>query len=232
MVEIHRFVERCSTNLCISIILLFFSFEIHSQEKSLELIYTPDEVVQFFTSDQIQNLYLVNDKNEVVKYNAQGIEAFRYNNNTLGELALIDAFDPFNLLLYYPEYMTIVILDRTLNEMHRVNLSDLGYFDVQSIGMASDNNIWIYDELNYALVKIDKDGKALIKSDPLNLILPRTPDIHRINENEQKVYLNDPSLGLLVFDVFGSFEKTIDIKGLNTFQIISPHLIYPENNQW
>jgi hypothetical protein len=50
-------------------------------------------------------------------------------------------------------------------------------------------------------------------------------------ERDNKVYLNDPAIGVLVFDIFGSYEKTIPVKGLKKFQILQDQIVYFENNQ-
>jgi len=66
-----------------------------------------------FTTDQLRNVYTVTKTNEVIKYTPSGQIQFRYNNNTLGNLAFIDATDPFNLLLFYPDFRRVILLDRT-----------------------------------------------------------------------------------------------------------------------
>ena len=50
-------------------------------------------------------------------------------------------------------------------------------------------------------------------------------------ERDNKVYMNDPNIGILVFDIFGSYEKTIPLKGLRKFQILQDQVIYFDNNQ-
>jgi hypothetical protein len=45
-------------------------------------------------------------------------------------------------------------------------------------------------------------------------------------EYNNKVYLNDPINGVLVFDVYGTYLKTIPIYHLNTFQVKENYMLY------
>ena len=47
-----------------------------------------------------------------------------------------------------------------------------------------------------------------------------------LTEYDQRVYLNDPQQGILVFDAFGTYLKTIPVKGLFHFQCQSREIIY------
>jgi hypothetical protein len=44
--------------------------------------------------------------------------------------------------------------------------------------------------------------------------------------NNEFVYLNDPLVGILVFDIFGSYQKTIPILGLKKFAVKEGKIIY------
>ena len=50
-------------------------------------------------------------------------------------------------------------------------------------------------------------------------------------EKDNAVYLNDPSIGIMVFDIFGNYSKTVPIKGLKKFQVFQDQIVYFENNR-
>ena len=180
----------------------------------------------FFTTDKVQQIYAVTPQNEVIKYSPDGQEIFRFNNNTLGRLGHIDATDPFNLLLFYPDFQIAITLDRTMSITGEFNLQDLGIFNVQAMATARDNDIWLYDELNFQLKKISREGIVQSSSEDLNLLLGQAPDVKSIEARENFVYLNAPAIGLLVFDNFGNYHKTIPIQDIQQFQILDKRLIY------
>ena len=80
---------------------------------------------RLITTDKLQQLYVVTVDNDVIKFSPQGKELFRFTNNTLGELTHIDVTNPFSVLLYYPDYLTVYTLDRTLNKTGEFNFLEL-----------------------------------------------------------------------------------------------------------
>ncbi|MEO1627950.1 MAG: hypothetical protein AAFV25_22565 [Bacteroidota bacterium] len=187
---------------------------------------------QYFTTDKLQQCYAISPTNELIKYNREGKELFRYNNNWLGELAIVDATNPFNLFLYYPEYMTVITLDRTLNETSTYNFFDLDLTDVQAAGMSNDNNIWLYDNIRFTLKKIDRQGNVLLESNNLNLAIGHSIDPNFLVERNNQVYLNDPELGILVFDNFANYLHTLPLKSLRHFQVGEYLLSFQQNQQF
>ena len=50
-------------------------------------------------------------------------------------------------------------------------------------------------------------------------------------EYNNKIYLNNPSTGVLIFDIYGTYYKTIPIKNLHNFQPIADWIYYISNNK-
>lgn len=197
-----------------------------------ELIKKIDIQAKWMATDKLQQLYLITTENEVIKYSPEGTELFRFSNNTLGDLTHIDITNPFSVLLYYPDFLTIYTLDRTLNKTGEFSLFDLNLTNVETVGMSNDNNVWLYDFVFYRIKKINRKGEVLRES-IINLSnefeSPLQPNF--ILERENWLYVNDPNLGILVFDIYAQYQKTIDIKNLTHFQIIDNQLIYKEKEQ-
>lgn len=183
----------------------------------------------FFTTDNLQNTYLFDENQEVIKYNSEGKETYRYSNTRLDEPTYIDATDPFNLLVFYKNYQTVVLLDRTMNPTATFNFINFDLFNINAVGISSNNSIWVYDELNFRLKKIDRNGKVVQESEDLGLLLDMEIQPNLLIEREQMVFVNDPNIGLLVFDFFGQYMKILDIKNLTDFQIIENRLVFQEN---
>lgn len=185
-----------------------------------------------FTTDNLQQIYTIDGENELVKYNVEGVELFRYSNNRLGKLQLVDASNPLNPLLFYPDYQIAIILDRTLNPSTQINLLGLAEL-VQSpaIALGVDNQIWLYDEMNFKLRKLNQSGMITDNSEDLSLLFTGIPNIKQLDANNIYVVANAPETGLLVFDNFGQFDKEIPIKGVEYFQLEDKRLIYQKEGQ-
>lgn len=187
---------------------------------------------KFITTDKLQQLYAVTPKNEVIKYAPDGTELYRFSNNILGDLAYIDTTDPFNLLLYYPDYQLIIPLDRTMNKIGELSLVDANALQVRAIGLSNDGNVWLYDEATFRLRKVDQNGQTLAESQNLSLLLPQAPKPAQLVARENQVYLADPEMGILVFNNFGQFNKTLDLKGISAFQVLENRLVFQEGNKF
>ena len=191
-----------------------------------ELLYTIKIAAKNFTTDKLQNVYLLTPENEVIKYTPDGKEQFRYPNKTLGDVACLDATNPFHLLLFFPQHQTVLTLDRTMNLSGRFNLLQFGLFQVNAVGMASDGRLWAYDEVDFRLKKMDADGTVMAEGSDLSLVLGQALRPNFLVEKGQLVYLNVPDQGILVFDIFGQYQKTLPLKGLKEFHVFDDQLIY------
>lgn len=192
---------------------------------SFRLLYTLPLEAQWFTVDKLQQVYLITGQNEVVKYRPDGREQFRYNNNTRGELAYIDATDPFNLLLFYPELQGIATLDRTMNETGWLLLFSAQIINATAVALAPDNNIWVYDQAAFQLRKIGRDGAQLTTTDNLSAQLGRPPFARQAIARENMVYLYDPGQGVFIFDNFGQFHQLLDLSGFTQLQVLDGNLL-------
>ena len=186
---------------------------------------------KLFSTDKLQQAYLVNAKNELTKLSPNGDILFRYNNNRLGSLQHIDVANPFNILLYYPDFRTVITLDRTLSQTGEFNLYDLDVIEVETVAMSNDNNIWLYDDVGFKLKKINHKGKTLLESDNLSMTLGTTLKPNFIMERDNQVFVNDPLHGIFVFDNFASYIKKINVLDLDYFQIFNDQLIYLQDGK-
>ena len=124
-----------------------------SDSLNYKLLYTIPKSTPLFATDRLQQLYYLDASNQINKTNNQGQALFQYSNRSLGTPQSIDAFDPFEVMVFYQDFGTILILDRTLNELFRLNLQDFGYFGIEAIARANDNNFWIFNPFSFQLEK-------------------------------------------------------------------------------
>ncbi len=184
-----------------------------------------------FTIDKLQQIYLVTDRNEVIKHDPRGREVFRFNNNFLEDIGKLDPSDPFNVLLYYPEYLSVITLDRTMSKTGEFDLSNLNLIRVNALGSTNDNNVWLYDEVSFSLKKINRAGDVLKESVNLNLKLGYSGKPNFLIERSNMVFVNDPDYGILVFSNLGEYDSVIDLKGLNDFQVLGEQIVFQRGNK-
>lgn len=180
--------------------------------------------------DNFGNFYTVGD-NQIIKFDRMGNKFQIYQEVKYGKIGAVDISNPMKIVVYYPDFMQAVLLDRFLAYFTTYNFFDLGYQNVTAVGMSSDGFLWFYDNLNYTLKKIDQTGKIQLQSQPVNQLINTVITPNFIMEKSGQVYVNDPAVGVLVFDNFGAYYKTIPIKGLQRFQIFQDQIVYFEEGK-
>ena len=183
------------------------------------------------TTDQFGNIYIISPKNEIVKYDSEGNELFRYSNSRLGGISYFDAGNPFNLLLFYKSFNTVKILDRTLTETGVFHLFDMGLFNANCMSVSDDKHLWIFDKDNHQLKKFHFSGRLVVASQQLNQLLQKNLSPSMIKEIGNRVYLYDGASGIYVFDVLGKFLHFYPYQGIENFKVLSDKLFLFKNNE-
>lgn len=194
------------------------------------LLATYESKANLVAVDQFGNFYVVAD-NRIEKFSPDGKFLYRYEEYRYGKFGMLDVTNPMKLLIYYPDFLTVTTLDRFLAPITTYNFFQLGYQNITAVASSADNRLWFYDNVDFKLKKIDETGKLYRVSQPLNIITGYAPLPNFIIEKDNKVYVNDPEVGILLFDIFGGYSKTIPIKGLKKFQVLKEQIIYFEDNR-
>src|SRR5204863_3248510 len=125
------------------------------------------------------------------------------------QASLIDVSNPLKVLLYYRDFATIVVLDRFLNVLNIIDLRKQNILQARAIGQSYDNKIWLYDEVENKLKKIDEDGKLLMETPDFRQLFGQAPIPHKIFDEDKYIYLYDSARAVFVFDYYGAFKTKI-----------------------
>lgn len=195
------------------------------QDTSLKLLRVMKGDIIDFTVDNLDNIYVLNSRNQVKKFNSNGDSAAVYNDvKKFGQATLIDVSNPLKILLFYRDFATVVMLDRFLNVVNTVDLRKQGVLQAKAIGQSYDNKIWVYDELEAKLKKIDEDGKILQETIDFRLLLSQSVMPVKITDENKYVYLYDPAKGVFVFDYFGALKNGILIQHWQNFKVSGKYI--------
>ncbi|MEM7103196.1 MAG: hypothetical protein AAF502_08710 [Bacteroidota bacterium] len=210
----------------LSLILIACFSSMAQDSLKYQLSATLDIKASYLVTDVLQNIYAVDEDGELIKFSPEGEELYRFNEFTLGMPTLIDATNPFKVLLYYPEFQTVVTLDNTLSKTGSFDLFDLDFDIIEALCFSNDGNIWLYDPISFKVKKIDNSARTLLSSSDLSLVLESALEPSFLLERENWLFVNDPESGILVFDVYGEYSKTLDMPGLRSFQVVDGRIIY------
>jgi len=160
-----------------------------------------------FSTDNMGNILLVNADNELIKYNSRFDSVASYKNLSAGNLSVIDAGNPLQILLYYSEQNTLILLDRQLNLINTIDLNGAGINKVSAITRSYDNNFWLFDEWSNTIKKIDNNGAVLMTSTEFRLLKEGAHAPQKMMDNGGSLYLYDTAGGWMVFDYYLGLQK-------------------------
>jgi hypothetical protein len=179
-----------------------------------------------FTVDNLGNVYELNMSGQLKKTGPDGDSLAIYNDVThYGKISYVDVTNPLKVLLYYRDFGTVVILDRFLNKVSNIDLRKQGLFQVRAIGQSYDNNVWVYDELDSKLKRIDENGRTVDQSTDFKLLFDSIPVPEFIVDQNKLVYLYDENKGVYIFDYYGAFKNRIRFTGWIDFTVIGNILL-------
>ncbi|MDA9563398.1 hypothetical protein N9R81_01840 [Flavobacteriales bacterium] len=207
------------------IVLLGFLF---SPIQEMKIVSSRTVVANNFTSDNIGNMYFI-DGNSIVKEQANGNTPNRYSNTAYGEIKHFDVLNPMQLLLYYPDLAKIVFLDNTLSVHHDVSLVNYELDQVSLVCSSVNSGFWVYDQLSMQLIRFNQQVHRIQETGNIVQILGMEINPTFLAESNNHVYLSDPEKGVFVFDIFGTYLKTIPIQGIKSFQVDEENLYYLQN---
>lgn len=211
-------------------ILLIISPACFAQSK-YKLIASIDAQADFFTTDNQSNIYVVKG-NELTKYNKTGKLLYKYSNKNLGNIDFIDASNMMRPLVYYKNFLQVVFLDNTLSmDSEPISLDKMGYQQAQLVCTSHNNNFWLFDQQNIQLVRISKTLETVIQTGNLSVLLNLSLQPNYLLEYDNRVYLNNPTSGVLIFDIYGTYYKTFPVKQLEHFQPIGDEIYYLTENK-
>jgi hypothetical protein len=174
-----------------------------------------------FTIDKLDNIYLLNTTDQLKKISTSGDSTGVYNDMLkYGKLYSMDATNPLKLLLYYKNFSTIVMLDRSLNLLNSINLREHNIFKVKAVASAYDNNTWLFDEGDNKLKKTDENGAVLVETVDFSTIFDTVPSPAKIIDQAGLVYLYDPNKGFYIFDYYGTLKNNIPFLHWSNIEVI------------
>lgn len=162
-----------------------------------------------FSVDNLDNIYVITGS-QLRKLNEKGDSICAYNDvKRFGNPSYIDVTNPLKILVYYKNFTTVAVLDRNLSIRNIIDFRKQDIFQVKAIAGAYDNNIWLFDEAENKLKKIDEQGNPLMETTGFNLLFDTVPVPLRVIDRDDFVYLYDPEKGFYIFDHYGSFKSRL-----------------------
>jgi hypothetical protein len=182
--------------------------------------------------DPYGNIFLSTNDGILTKYDEKGQILAEYTNKRWGTPSVIDASNPMQIIVFYPAYQVIRVFNKNLIEIATLELIQLGFGQVTAVCAAADGGVWIYDNYQFGLRKLDKQGRSLLSA--IN------KDYERATPFDSTLFFKDygdrlvAQLGahtLATFTPFGQFEHYQNFAGCEALFADGQSVIYLENGR-
>jgi hypothetical protein len=184
-----------------------------------------------FNVDNLDNIFLITGTNQLKKFDGNGDSVAVFNDvKRYGNPSSIDVSNPLKILLYYKNFSTVLVLDRLLNIRNTINFRKQNIFSVNTIAGSYDNNIWIFDEEDYKLKKIDEQGNQLMETTGWRLLFDSVPSPKQLIDRDNFVYLYDPEKGFYIFDYYGGFKNRLAFLNWDNVEVSGRNMYGFSNN--
>ncbi|MBZ4189667.1 hypothetical protein [Niabella beijingensis] len=184
-------------------------------------------------ADNLENIYLLTASNQLKKLNEKGDSVAVYNNvKKLGEASLLDVSNPLRVLLYYRNFATLVMLDRLLNAVNTIDLRAQHIFNAEAVGLSYDGKIWLYDNMENVLKKIDDKGSVLFKTPDFRQLFNDAPAPQQIIDRNKLIYIYDSARGIYIFDYYGTYKGKLAITNWQDLRITDKYIFGNDNNRF
>ena len=135
-----------------NIFLIFMTFLIVEITFSQNAIYTEniDKTLlltdTFLGFDNQQNQYSIKDN--VLSKNSKLIN-YQYKNVSLGKITRVDFQNPLQIVVFYNDFNTAILLDNQLNETKKIDFNLLSEaVNIDAIALSSQNQLWFFDAIS------------------------------------------------------------------------------------
>ncbi|MDN3690665.1 hypothetical protein [Cyclobacterium jeungdonense] len=191
-------------------------------------LHRPDKL----SVDRRGNIFVSDQNGYLRQFSEQGDSLNIYAPAFSSVLTQLDAFWTVTIFLYSASLQQFEILDRFLNPISRNSIPDLGITGyISQASQGNNHGLWLYDEADLSLKKIDRSSGNTIQRQPLMALLPQSSlQVIQILERKNLLFLQIASEGMHLFDNQANYIKKIDIPGNLPAFIDNENIYSLENN--
>jgi hypothetical protein len=195
--------------------LLLFALSLPAGILRAQVPFTPlrtiDSKASQVTIDKLGNIYTL-EGSRLTCLDSTGKLKATFSNFSDGVYTSVDVNDPLKILLYSREFSRIRFLDQNLAQKSgEVDLSAQGYPNVLLACTSYESGFWIYDATGMQVVRFNSRGEQEQTSGNIAALAGFAPVPVFMTECDNMLYIADTAKGILIFDRYGAYLKTLPI---------------------
>lgn len=186
---------------------------------------------------------LIATKGNLTKLDFSGNFIANYHPLFPGKIKCIDAKDPRRILLYYKTYSYILFLNQDLTNAGSLSFYNLNRnpqpidLSINNLGFSSlaclddyNDAYWVYDANTTEIVLLDQENRIDFRGDALDELMDFEPQPNFMMMEDNRLFINNPSTGVYIFDENGRFVRKLALFGLKKIQVHEDMLFYASNS--
>jgi hypothetical protein len=165
----------------------------------------PLSVSKFIGYDNYDHLYTVTD---MVLRKENATQGYKFTDFQLGNITSVDIINPFNVVVFYAQTNTVLLLDNKLSLIEQINFNLLeDVANISRVSNAGGNKLWLFnaDSQQLELYNYRNNTKNSISLPIAEIPTDQSSDF---NYN----YILTPR-GVKVYTVFGGLVKSVAFQG-------------------
>lgn len=192
----------------------FFCLAIIAQE-SINTVKQSDSALAcdlFLGYDNQKNIYSI--KNNIL-FKKSDITTYQYNNLSLGKITNVDFQNPLQIVVFYKNFNTVVLLDNQLNEIKRIDFNlNTTPVNLEAVALSSQNQVWFYDSIS------SKIGLYNVNTDTFKWISTMLENpISSYQSDYTHFYWTDLKWNLYRISIYGTIEKLGNLPQYDAIQL-------------
>ena len=201
------------------ILILFLTFTSIAQQYNIKLLNEqPLDADTFVGVDDFSALYYI--KNNTI-FKKSETNTYQFSSLQLGTIASVDIVNPLKISVFYRDSNTTIILDNTLNEITRIDFSNIDNFrNISHARTAGDRQLWVFNTDLQQLEVYDWNQNKIITQFP-----PQEHNATTMTSNFNFAWVVEKD-EISQYNIYGSFVKKITIETPNKISQSRGDLIF------
>ena len=185
------------------------------------------------SADYYKNLYITDEHGNLYKHDSLGKLQITYSPPKSSKVSLIDSWRGINIFLFYENFQEYVVLDRFLGQTQPLALprERVGFARVATFAL--DNNLWVFDDIDFSLKKFNTQFDKIDFNTPLDLILDASEyEITFMREYQNQLFIADKNSGILVFDNLGNYKTKLPFVDVSWFSFWDDEIYFAQGDEF
>ncbi|TFV94420.1 hypothetical protein E4S40_10370 [Algoriphagus kandeliae] len=217
----------------LSFLFIWINWEVYSQIKNdlgeplSEISVKELDQVSLDTRDQI---YVSNLQGDIFLFDATGKQLNYFSPARQAKLSQLEAAWSVTIFSFSEDLQEYRILDRFLNPIAERNFLDASVNLPKAATLGNNNIVWVWDESDLSLKRMDYLRNLILDIQPLNLITSvKSLQISALKEYKNRLFALIPNEGVLVFDNQGNLLLDLKLPKVEKLSLYKDYLLWLEN---